>query len=559
MYVQALRAAAQDGVDVRLLVPSATDIPVVAALSRANYRALLEAGVRVFEWNGPMIHAKTSVVDGRWARVGSTNLNVASWMGNWELDVTIEDAGFAKQMQEMYCRDLEHATEIVISDRQRVKPIGPPHPRVGRRQRTSRKGSTSRAAAGVIGVGSAVGAAITNRRVLGPAEARLMALAGGVLLGLSVVAVKWPRGITYPLAFLGTWVAIALFIRAYKLRKGARLPHEGEMCEPPPAAGGKKFRTGGELKEMRLGGVRESSNVEDRRGGGMGGGKMAVGGGCGTLIIIILALVFGVDPRQLLDSGVVPQEGPPPQQQQTGPQQQEQTDAESQFIGKVLGTTEDVWHDIFQRNGSQYREPTLRLFTRADGLGLREGGRFGRPLLLSGRREASISTSPSTTSCSQRFRAPGDFAQAYVIAHEVGHHVQNLLGTSDKVTQLQQRARSEAQANDLSVRLELQADCYAGVWGFYAKQRDILDPDDLEEALRRRLGHRRRPPPARGARATPSPTPSPTALPSSACAGSARASTPATSAAATPSAPAVVKRENRVSEGIDGASLHVLG
>lgn len=237
MYVQALRAAAQDGVDVRLLVPSASDIPVVAALSRANYRALLEAGVRVFEWNGPMIHAKTSVVDGKWARVGSTNLNVASWMGNWELDVTIEDSGFAKQMQEMYCRDLEHATEIVISERRRLKPLGPPRPRQGRRQRTSRKGSTSRAAAGVIGVGSAVGAAITNRRVLGPAEARLMAMAGGFLLGLSVIAVKWPRALTYPLAFIGTWVAIALFIRAYKLRKSARLPHEGEMCEPPPAAG----------------------------------------------------------------------------------------------------------------------------------------------------------------------------------------------------------------------------------------------------------------------------------------------------------------------------------
>ncbi|HEX8723231.1 MAG TPA: phospholipase D-like domain-containing protein, partial [Pyrinomonadaceae bacterium] len=156
MYVQALRAAAQDGVDVRLLVPSASDIPVVSALSRANYRALLEAGVRVFEWNGPMIHAKTSVVDGRWARVGSTNLNVASWMGNWELDVTIEHEGFAQQMQEMYCRDLENATEIVISERKRVRPLGPPRPKDGKhrpRQRASRKGSATRAAAGVIGVG----------------------------------------------------------------------------------------------------------------------------------------------------------------------------------------------------------------------------------------------------------------------------------------------------------------------------------------------------------------------------------------------------------------------
>jgi cardiolipin synthase len=152
--------------------------------------------------------------------------------------VTVEDEGFAQQMQEMYCRDLEHATEIVISERKRVKSLGPPRPRVGWRQRTSRKGSTSRAAAGVIGVGSAVGAAITNRRVLGPAEARLMAMAAGVLLALSAVAVKWPRGITYPLAFVGTWVALALFIRAYKLNRGARAASEKEKekerGDPPP-------------------------------------------------------------------------------------------------------------------------------------------------------------------------------------------------------------------------------------------------------------------------------------------------------------------------------------
>ncbi|HWS87314.1 MAG TPA: phospholipase D-like domain-containing protein [Pyrinomonadaceae bacterium] len=251
MYVQALRAAAQDGVDVRLLVPSASDIPVVSALSRANYRALLEAGVRVFEWNGPMIHAKTSVVDGKWARVGSTNLNVASWMGNWELDVTVEDAGFAKQMEEMYCRDLEHATEIVISERRRVRPLGPPRPRKGRRQRTSRKGSTSRAAAGVIGVGSAVGAAITNRRVLGPAEARLMTTAGGILLGLSIIAVKWPRGITYPLAFMGTWIALALFIRAYKLRKGVGVARQGELCEPPPTRKDEVGRMKDEVEKVK--------------------------------------------------------------------------------------------------------------------------------------------------------------------------------------------------------------------------------------------------------------------------------------------------------------------
>jgi cardiolipin synthase len=227
-------------------VPSASDIPVVSALSRANYRALLEAGVRVFEWNGPMIHAKTSVVDGKWARVGSTNLNVASWMGNWELDVTIEDKSFARQMEEMYCRDLENATEIVISERKRVRPLGPPATKDGKRrprQRASRKGSATRAAAGVIGVGSTVGAAITNRRVLGPAEARVMALAAGALLALSVVAVKWPRGITYPLAFIGTWVALALFIRAYKLRRGeGAAAGKAKGDPPPPPAPGREGR-----------------------------------------------------------------------------------------------------------------------------------------------------------------------------------------------------------------------------------------------------------------------------------------------------------------------------
>ena len=233
-YVQSLRAAAQDGVDVRLLVPSASDIPVVSALSRANYRALLEGGVRVFEWNGSMIHAKTAVVDGKWARVGSTNLNVASWMGNWELDVTIEDEGFAHEMQEMYCRDLEHSTEIVLSAHKRVRPTGGPEPKRSRSGRRSRRGSASRAAAGAIGIGSAVGAAITNRRVLGPAEARVMGAAATFLLLLSIVAVMWPSLVTFPLAFFGTWIAIALFIRAYKLHKGGTEKDGAENGEPPP-------------------------------------------------------------------------------------------------------------------------------------------------------------------------------------------------------------------------------------------------------------------------------------------------------------------------------------
>jgi predicted metalloprotease len=231
---------------------------------------------------------------------------------------------------------------------------------------------------------------------------------------------------------------------------------------------------------MRLGGARESGNVEDRRGMGLPGGGMAVGGGCGTLILIILALVFGLDPRQLLDSGGVPTQGPPPATR-TGPQQQ-QSDAQSQFVRKILGTTEDVWNDIFRRSGSQYREPTLVLFSGQVQSACGRATASVGPFYCPGDEKVYIDLS-FYDELQTRFRAPGDFAQGYVIAHEVGHHVQNLLGTSDKVTQLQQRARSEAQANDLSVRLELQADCYAGVWGFYARQKNILDPGDLEEAL----------------------------------------------------------------------------
>src|SRR4029077_1526146 len=123
-YVQALRAAAQDGVDVRLMVPGASDIPLIRPFSRAGYRPLLEAGVRVFEWNGSMLHAKTAVADARWARVGSTNLNMASWIGKRELDVIVEDEPFAEHLQAMYVDDLGNATEIVLEQRRRVRPAG---------------------------------------------------------------------------------------------------------------------------------------------------------------------------------------------------------------------------------------------------------------------------------------------------------------------------------------------------------------------------------------------------------------------------------------------------
>lgn len=215
-YVQALRAAALDGVDVRLLVPGSSDVWLLRSVSRASYRPLLEAGIRVFEWNGSMLHAKTAVADGRWARVGSTNLNVASWIGNWELDVAVEDERFARAMADMYLDDLAHATEVVLGEGRRVRVTDQPEAR--RRRGELRRGSASRAAAGAIGIGSAVGAAITDHRPLGPAEARLMAAAGSGLLLLVVLAALWPWLVAAPLGVLGGWVGVALLVRAYRLR-----------------------------------------------------------------------------------------------------------------------------------------------------------------------------------------------------------------------------------------------------------------------------------------------------------------------------------------------------
>lgn len=211
-YVQALRAAAMDGVDVRLLVPGASDLPVLSALSRAGYRPLLEAGIRVFEWNGPMLHSKTAVADGRWARVGSTNLNLSSWLGNYELDVAIEDQRFAAKMLDMYEEDLTNATEIVLLPRNRVRPAVP------RRRRRGRGGSTSRAAAGALRLGNTVGAAITNRRVLGPAEAGTMTGVAIALLALAVITIAWPLVVAVPLALIAGWVGISFLARARELR-----------------------------------------------------------------------------------------------------------------------------------------------------------------------------------------------------------------------------------------------------------------------------------------------------------------------------------------------------
>jgi cardiolipin synthase len=217
-YVQALRAAALDGVDVRLLVPGSSDLPLLNALSRSGYRPLLEAGIRVFEWNGSMLHAKTAVADGRWARIGSTNLNIASWLGNYELDVAVEDRRFARAMGEMYEEDLANATEIVLDARRRVCSTGDP----AHRRRAPAGGSTARAAAGALRIGNTVGAAIADRRVLGPAEAGIMTGVALAFLVLAAIGVLWPLAIALPLALLAFWSAISLLVRARELRAAGR-------------------------------------------------------------------------------------------------------------------------------------------------------------------------------------------------------------------------------------------------------------------------------------------------------------------------------------------------
>jgi cardiolipin synthase len=212
-YVQALRSAAADGVDVRLLVPGVSDIAVLQPLSRAGYRPLLEAGIRVFEWNGSMLHAKTAVADGKWARVGSTNLNLASWLGNRELDVIIEEEPFVRRMEEMYLTDLANSTEVVLDARNRVRAPGAP----ARPHKAAATSSGGRAAAGVMRIGSTVSAAVSNRRVLEPIEAHIALLAGAALAALAFLAFTYPRGIAFPLATIAVWMAAALLFRGLSL------------------------------------------------------------------------------------------------------------------------------------------------------------------------------------------------------------------------------------------------------------------------------------------------------------------------------------------------------
>jgi cardiolipin synthase len=212
-YVQALAEAARDGVDVRLLVPGSSDVPMLQPIVRAGYRPLIEAGIRVFEWNGAMLHAKTAVADGRWARVGSTNLNPTSWATNWELDVVVEDEGFAAEMEAMYLEDLANATEIVPGWRPRAKG----RPAARKAGRPARRRSVGRLAAGAIALGNTVGTAIAGSRTLAGTEVRSVATIGVLLLALAAVVTVAPVLVISPLVITLAWFGLALLLRAFRL------------------------------------------------------------------------------------------------------------------------------------------------------------------------------------------------------------------------------------------------------------------------------------------------------------------------------------------------------
>ena len=221
---------------------------------------------------------------------------------------------------------------------------------------------------------------------------------------------------------------------------------------------------------------RQSENVEDRRGISRGG--MAIGGGLGGIVLLVIALLLGADPRQLLEQ--LPADGQAPPTQSSGPTNPEE-DELRKFVGAVLADTEDVWNATFRQMGRQYREPTLVLFTDQVQSACGVAGASVGPFYCPGDEKLYIDLS-FYRELKTRFRAPGDFAQAYVIAHEVGHHVQHLLGTMDQVNAARQRT-SEAEANQISVRLELQADFLAGLWAHHAQKRGVLEQGDVEEAL----------------------------------------------------------------------------
>ena len=222
-----------------------------------------------------------------------------------------------------------------------------------------------------------------------------------------------------------------------------------------------------------------SSNVEDRRGQRLGG-RGLIGGGIGTLVLVIIGMFFGIDPRVILGLADTVQQVQAPAQAPAG-KVGAPSDEMGRFVSVVLADTEQTWNTLFRQLGRDYQEPRLVLFTDATptacGTGQAAMGPFYCPL-----DQRVYIDLAFYQQLRDRFRAPGDFAQAYVIAHEVGHHVQNQLGIMQKMDAYRQRL-SETQYNALSVRLELQADCFAGVWAHHANNRQLLEAGDVDEAM----------------------------------------------------------------------------
>ncbi|HEU0198977.1 MAG TPA: neutral zinc metallopeptidase [Burkholderiaceae bacterium] len=227
---------------------------------------------------------------------------------------------------------------------------------------------------------------------------------------------------------------------------------------------------------MRTDDQRRSSNIEDRRG--MSVGKGVAGGGIGIVVLALVAMFFGIDPSVVLQGGSLIE----PQQQVVRPGTPAREDQMADFVAAVLGSTEDTWSEIFQRSARRYEKPVLVLFSGAVQSACGFAQAAVGPFYCPADRKLYIDLA-FYRDLQDRYRAPGDFAQAYVIAHEVGHHVQNLLGIAERVRAAQSRA-SQREANALSVRMELQADCLAGIWAAQAnRNKRLLEEGDIEEGL----------------------------------------------------------------------------
>ena len=223
---------------------------------------------------------------------------------------------------------------------------------------------------------------------------------------------------------------------------------------------------------------RRSTNVEDRRGSGVSG--PVIGGGIGAIVLSVIVALLGGDPSVIWDQGNAPSDRPQTESPQT--QRPPEENRMADFVSVVLADTEDTWSSLFRQMGETYVEPKLVLYSDVVRSACGTARSAVGPFYCPGDQKLYIDLS-FYEDLKNRHQAPGDFAQAYVIAHEVGHHVQNLMGISDRVQALQRRS-DRVQANQLSVRLELQADCFAGIWANHAdRSRHILEQGDIEEAL----------------------------------------------------------------------------